>query len=97
MTDGLHWTSQGETLLLAGPLDRESLLPLWQQRDLLLRGKRVLDLSGLARVDSAGLALLTHLYQQQQDATEDFILVGASDRLRTLIALYNLTEILPLH
>ncbi len=94
MADTLNWTSQGATLALSGPLDRESLLPLWQQRSELLGDKQVLDLSALERVDSAGLALLVHLYQQCQ-ARGAFSVIGAGERLKTLIALYNLDDIFP--
>lgn len=94
MAETLSWTSQETTLALSGQLDRESLLPLWQQREALLAGKRTLDISALERVDSAGLALLTHVYQQQAKSGE-FAIVGANDRLKTLIALYNLNDIIP--
>lgn len=95
MDNALSWRSQQSTLVLAGGLDRETLLPLWQQRDLLLADKRALDVSGLSRVDSAGLALLIHFYYQRSQNGGELKIIGAGDRLKTLIALYNLNEIIP--
>lgn len=95
MADALSWNSRDATLALAGRLDRESLLPFWQQRETLLAGKRILDVSALERVDSAGLALLAQVYQQQNRQENGFVITGAGERLKTLIALYNLNDIVP--
>ncbi|MBG6246962.1 MULTISPECIES: lipid asymmetry maintenance protein MlaB [Symbiopectobacterium] len=95
MAEALRWTSQDSTLALSGDLDRDSLLPFWQQRETLLKGKQALDITALKRVDSAGLALLVHLYQQQIRSTPSFVISGASERVKTLIALYNLNDIIP--
>ncbi|QZN96160.1 lipid asymmetry maintenance protein MlaB [Symbiopectobacterium purcellii] len=95
MAEALRWTSQDTTLALSGDLDRDSLLPFWQQRETLLKGKQALDIAALNRVDSAGLALLVHLYQQQRRSAPSFTISGASERVKTLIALYNLNDIIP--
>ncbi|QTF10283.1 lipid asymmetry maintenance protein MlaB [Brenneria izadpanahii] len=95
MDNALSWQSQQSTLVLSGGLNRETLLPLWQQRDMLLADKTTLDVSGLSRVDSAGLALLIHFYYQRSLKGGELKIVGAGDRLKTLIALYNLDEIIP--
>ncbi len=95
MAEVLRWTSQDSTLALSGDLDRDSLLPFWQQRETLLAGMHVLDISALERVDSAGLALLAHVYQQQVTSQAPFSITGASERVKTLIALYNLNDIIP--
>ncbi|PWC13004.1 lipid asymmetry maintenance protein MlaB [Brenneria corticis] len=95
MANALSWQSQQSTLLVAGALDRETLLPLWQQRDKLLADKTTLDVSGLDRVDSAGLALLLHFYHLRSQQGVELKIIGAGDRLKTLIALYNLNEIIP--
>ncbi|MEH2920731.1 lipid asymmetry maintenance protein MlaB [Samsonia erythrinae] len=94
MANALNWQAQGETLALTGDLDRETLLPFWQQREALIADKTTLDVSGLNRVDSAGLAVLVHVYQAQL-SRGGMTIAGASDRLKTLIALYNLNEIIP--
>ncbi|EHD23448.1 MULTISPECIES: lipid asymmetry maintenance protein MlaB [Brenneria] len=95
MANALSWQSQQSTLLVAGALDRETLSPLWRQRDKLLADKTTLDVSGLDRVDSSGLALLIHFYHQRLQQGVELKIIGAGDRLKTLIALYNLNEIIP--
>ncbi|CRL43839.1 putative phospholipid ABC transporter-binding protein MlaB [Sodalis glossinidius str. 'morsitans'] len=96
MAEELSWHTQGQTLILHGELDRDTLLTLWQQRQPLLEGIRFLDVSNLRRVDSAGVALMLHFYHyQQQQRGATLALTGVTDRLRTLIALYKLQAILP--
>ncbi|MCV9879733.1 lipid asymmetry maintenance protein MlaB [Brenneria izbisi] len=95
MANALNWQSQESMLVLTGDLDRETLLPLWTQRKTLLSGKTTLDVSGLGRVDSAGLALLLHFYYQSSAQDRRLQIIGGGDRLKTLIALYNLNEIIP--
>ncbi|NKI76152.1 lipid asymmetry maintenance protein MlaB [Dickeya sp. CFBP 2040] len=96
MADALRWRQANDTLHLEGSLDRDTLLPLWQQRDALLAASRVLNVEQVERVDSAGLALLVHFYHQQEQNGSSLAIVGASDKLRTLIQLYNLNEIIPI-
>lgn len=95
MAEPLSWQSQEGTLTLKGDLDRETLLPLWQQRETLLAESVELDVSQLQRVDSAGLALLVHFYHEQTQKGRDLRIIGVSDRLRTLIDLYNLNDVIP--
>lgn len=90
----LSWRAEGQTLYLNGELDRDSLLPLWQQRIQALKNITVLDVSELNRVDSAGLALLVHLLGDLQIGKQPLTLVGITDRLQTLITLYNLQAII---
>ncbi|WP_205066544.1 lipid asymmetry maintenance protein MlaB [Pantoea coffeiphila] len=92
--DLLSWTVDSGLLRLSGELERETLLPLWQQRDQLMQQAEVIDVSSLDRVDSAGLALLVHLRQiaLQNGKTPHF--TGIPDKLRSLITLYNLQEII---
>lgn len=84
-----------ETLVLVGELDRVTLLPLWEQRVSALNGIRWLDVSQLTRVDSAGVALMLHLCEMQRQQGGQLQLIGVTDKLSTLIALYNLHDILP--
>ena len=101
MADKLSWQSEHETLVLQGELDRETLLPLWQQREALLAGKTRIDVSQLQRVDSSGLALLVHfrelhfLHEPQSKPGVSLMITGVSDRLSTLIEVYNLQQIIP--
>ncbi|CAI1173908.1 Probable phospholipid ABC transporter-binding protein mlaB [Serratia proteamaculans] len=96
MTTVLSFESQQQTLILRGELDRETLLPLWEQRETLLADKTVLDVTQLQRVDSSGLALLVHLREQQCQRGVELKISGVSDRLKTLITLYNLQAIMPI-
>ncbi len=97
MTDRLHYRTQQQTLTLQGELNRETLLPLWQQRYLLLTDQiNVVDVSQLKQVDSSGLALLVHFHEQQHVRGVALKISGISDELYTLIVLYNLLDILSL-
>lgn len=91
----LHWQVDGEVLRFSGVLDSQSLLCFWAQRHTLLPGKRVLDLTAVTRVDSAGLAMLIHI-QNETYGLATIKLIGGSERLSTLIKLYNLNEIMPI-
>ncbi|SUP77207.1 putative anti-sigma B factor antagonist [Yersinia frederiksenii] len=95
MSGELSWQSQQETLVLQGELDRETLLPLWQQREALLSDKTRIDVSQLQRVDSSGLALLVHFRELRSQQGVSLAIAGVSDRLSTLIELYNLRQVIP--
>ncbi|WP_017349598.1 lipid asymmetry maintenance protein MlaB [Pantoea sp. A4] len=92
MAQALSWERQAQRLVLRGHLDRDSLLPLWQQRQALLEGIEVIDVAALERVDSAGLALLVHLREQGAKAQRAPHFSGISDKLDSLITLYNLQQ-----
>ncbi len=94
MSDGLHWQQQETSLHLSGKLDHETLLPLWEQRNKVMQGISSLDVSGLGRVDSAGLALLVHLQNIATQAGQQLTFHGVSDKLQSLITLYNLQQII---
>lgn len=61
MQQQLSWSREGETLLLSGELDQDLLNPLWDARNEAMKGVTLIDLSGVSRVDTAGIALLVHL------------------------------------
>ncbi|MEI2265373.1 lipid asymmetry maintenance protein MlaB [Erwinia sp. CGal63] len=90
--DQLNWRIEANRLHLAGELERETLAALWQQRETVMKQIDTIDVSALERVDSAGLALLVHLRQiaLQQGKAPGF--TGITDKLRSLIALYNLQQ-----
>ncbi|MBU9845914.1 lipid asymmetry maintenance protein MlaB [Rahnella ecdela] len=95
MSEALRWVSQPPRLTLHGELDRETLVPLWDARKKLMSGITCLDVSGLERVDSSGLALLVHLREEASQQGVTLTIAGITDRLNTLIALYNLQDIIP--
>ncbi|MCZ4059451.1 lipid asymmetry maintenance protein MlaB [Pantoea sp. LMR881] len=94
MRESLRWQREASTLLLSGELDRDTLLSLWQQRDTLIKDVDTIDVAALERVDSAGLALLVHLREiaRAQGITPRFS--GISNKLQSLITLYNLQQII---
>lgn len=61
MSESLSWVQTGDTLALAGELDQDVLLPLWEVREEAMKGITCIDLSRVSRVDTGGLALLLHL------------------------------------
>lgn len=95
MASNLSWNRQQQTLRLSGELDRETLLPLWRQRDALLADITCVDVAQLSHVDSAGLALLVHWRAQQEQRGVDLKITGITDKLSTLITLYNLQSVIP--
>lgn len=95
MSDALRWEVQPPRLTLHGELDRETLVPFWNERKTLMAGVTCLDVSGLQRVDSSGLALLVHLREEASQQGVSLTVAGVTDRLHTLIALYNLQDIIP--
>ncbi len=92
----LSWTREGETLLLSGELDQDYLNPLWDAREDAMKGVSCIDLSGIARVDTAGVALLVHLVSTGKRQGAQVTLSGVSDNVVTLAQLYNLpADVLP--
>ena len=51
----------GDTLAVSGVLDRAAVTDLWPRALAQLAGARTLDLSGVQRLDSAGVAMLAEL------------------------------------
>ncbi|QKJ85472.1 phospholipid transport system transporter-binding protein [Paramixta manurensis] len=94
MTGQLRWHVEGQTLCLQGELDRETLISLWQQRETVMKQIDIIDVSALERVDSAGLALLVHLRQMAQQPGKTPLFNGVTDKLHSLITLYNLQQII---
>ncbi|MGL5698465.1 MAG: lipid asymmetry maintenance protein MlaB [Kluyvera sp.] len=92
MSEQLSWTRDGERLALHGELDQDFLVPLWDARNDATQGVSVIDLNGLSRVDTAGLALLIHLIDLIRSQGRTVRLEGVSEKLATLKGLYNLPE-----
>ncbi|MCL6719180.1 lipid asymmetry maintenance protein MlaB [Klebsiella sp. T2.Ur] len=92
MSDQLSWSREGETLKLTGELDQDLLNPLWDKRFEAMQGVTVIDLSGISRVDTAGVALLAHLVAVGKKQGTSVTLHAASDNVLTLAQLYNLPQ-----
>lgn len=87
------------TLLLTGALSRHTLLPLWQQRTVLLSATNLdkpyieWDLSGLTRIDSAGFAALCDFLRDcQQLPNKTVRLTHPPQQLLTLADLVGLAD-----
>ncbi|WP_058910826.1 lipid asymmetry maintenance protein MlaB [Entomohabitans teleogrylli] len=97
MASALRWEHKAGRLALSGELESETLNPLWDEREQVTRDISHIDVSGLSRVDTAGLALLVHLVSLAQRQRKDLQVTGAGDKLTTLAQLYNLSpDLLPL-
>ncbi|HHZ8495047.1 TPA: lipid asymmetry maintenance protein MlaB [Enterobacter mori] len=92
MLQQLSWSREGETLKLSGELDQDLLNPLWDKRHEAMQGVTLIDLSDVSRVDTAGVALLTHLIAVGKTQGANVRLHGASDNVMTLAQLYNLPQ-----
>ncbi|AYA42011.1 lipid asymmetry maintenance protein MlaB [Xenorhabdus nematophila] len=90
----VSWETAGNTLFLKGTLDRDSLLPLWQQKESALEGIDNIDVSRLSHVDSTGLALFVRLKGEYQQGGRILSFSGVGECLNTLIALYGLQRLL---
>ncbi|MGP3591027.1 lipid asymmetry maintenance protein MlaB [Vagococcus sp. WN89Y] len=92
MTAQLSWSREGDRLALLGELDQDVLNPLWDARKEAMDGVSCIDLNGVTRVDTAGVALLVHLVAQGKKQGREVTLAGLSDNVATLAALYNLPQ-----
>ena len=85
-------------LLLSGELSRNTLLPMWQQRDVFLSAnaldKTVVewDLSGIQHIDSAGFAALCDFLRECQMLNKTVRLVYPPKQLLTLADLVGLSD-----
>jgi phospholipid transport system transporter-binding protein len=77
----------GETLAFAGVLSRDAVASAWTRALALIAGVKRFDLSGVASVDSAGLALLAELASR---AGSRIAVVGDPQGLAELRAAYRL-------
>jgi len=61
-----------------------------------MKGVTLIDLRGVSRVDTAGIALLVHLVETGKKQGTKVTLTGVSDNVLTLAQLYNLPgDVLP--
>lgn len=87
MTEAAHRVHRdGERLLLSGALDRDAATVSWPQAVAAAHGARVLDVSAVTAIDSAGLAMLVALAERMQDGRIE----GAPPGMSDLLAAYRL-------
>ncbi|MDF7659774.1 lipid asymmetry maintenance protein MlaB [Erwiniaceae bacterium L1_54_6] len=94
MSEPLRWQRTASTLALSGKLDRDTLLSLWHERETAMVDIDTIDVAALDRVDSAGLALLVHLREIARAQGSTPLFSGITDKLQSLITLYNLQQII---
>ena len=96
-----EWLENDDKIALrfGGELSRNTLLPLWQQRAVFFQAAQNFaliewDLAQLARIDSAGFALLCDFlrFRQTQAPQQQQRLIHFSDQLLTLADLYGLSQ-----
>lgn len=80
---------------LSGELDRDTVPPFWHRRsEWLPKEQQVfLDLSGVKRVDSAGMAMLLHLQHELTGNQQSLTLTQMPTQLRVLLQLSNVEEL----
>ena len=76
----------GERVVFTGTLDRGAVTGLWPQATVAATGAQVLDVSNVASVDSAGVAMLVAL-AARMDAVR---VEGAPTGMADLLAAYRL-------
>lgn len=81
----------GDALLFSGALQRDAAADLWRQTFALLPGTSRFDLTAVAHVDSAGLAVLAELAAR---ADGDIRVTGDPPGLSGLRAAYRLSPTL---
>ena len=80
----------GQALRLSGPLDRDAVTTAWPDLLPRLDGARVLDLGGVTRLDSAGVALLVEAAARMTAGGVVPDMIGAPAALADLRAAYRL-------
>ena len=89
-THDLSLQRDGTALRLAGALDRAAASAAWPALLPLLDGARVLDVSGVTRLDSAGLALLAEAAARLSAQGAPARIEGHPEGLAALRAAYRL-------
>ncbi|ELR66355.1 Putative protein YrbB [Photobacterium marinum] len=81
---------------LSGELERDTVPAFWQQRHEWMPqdAKVTLDLSALVRVDSAGMVMLLHVYQQLRSNGCELVLLNVPEQLKTLLRLSHVESML---
>ena len=88
----------GDTLRVRGELDFASVAELWEATESLLAAEPILriDLGGIHRADSAGVALLVEWLRQARQRRRDLAFINVPAQMRTIIQVADLETVLPL-
>lgn len=89
-------TASGATILkLNGPLTLQSLFAFQELVRLEHKKSVILDLSGVAYMDSAGLGSVIGAFANCQRTNRGFAITGISDRINTLFMVAHVNGLLP--
>jgi phospholipid transport system transporter-binding protein len=88
----------GDTLHVHGELDFDSVAHLWKTTGSLFRAEPIhrIDLSGVQRSNSAGVALMVEWLRQARRRQWPLAFVNIPDQMRAIIEVAELETVLPL-
>lgn len=88
----------GETLRIRGDLDFDSVAELWNATESLFAAAPPsrIDLSGISRANSAGVALLVEWLGRARRQGQELIFVNVPAQMRAIITIADLDTVLPL-
>lgn len=93
----IEWQVQENGLYsLSGTLERDTVPAFWRQRHEWMpqEAKVQLDLRAVTRVDSAGMVMLLHIYQQLSSHGSELTLLNVPEQLMTLLRLSHVESML---
>lgn len=94
MVSELSWQVEENVLFLTGQLTDKTLFSLWQWMKDYKPTFHEIDVNQLTHIDSAGLALIIYTLNQAGKQGVKVKLSGSNDKLKTLITLYNLDDVI---
>ena len=89
---------EGEILYIRGELDFDSVATLWSTTESLFATAPPfrIDLSGISRANSAGVALLVGWFGQTRRRGQALVFVNVPVQMQAIIAIAGLDTVLPL-
>lgn len=87
----------GDTLRVAGELDFDSVAALWAATRAMLAAEpiRRIDLGGVQRSNSAGVAILIQWLRQARRHQAKLVLVNLPAQMRAIVRAVDLEDVLP--
>ncbi|MBL8250054.1 MAG: STAS domain-containing protein [Candidatus Competibacter sp.] len=87
----------GDTLRVRGELDFESVPELWEATEPLLSTEAIrrVDLSGVRRANSAGVALLVEWLRQARGQRRELVFVNLPAQMEAIVRTADLDGVLP--
>ena len=87
----------GDTLRVRGELDFDSVAELWERAETPLLDESIsrVDLGGVRRSNSAGVALLVEWLRQAQSRQSELIFSNMPAQMRAIVRVVDLETVLP--